>query len=34
MPKGVPFLEKGKRDVSDLFKPKTTSESNPTPLQK
>jgi dipeptidyl aminopeptidase/acylaminoacyl peptidase len=24
MEKGVPYLEKGKRDVSDLFKPKTT----------
>ena len=22
MEKGVPFLEKGKRDVSDMFKPK------------
>ena len=34
MTKGVPFLEKGKRDVSDLYKRKTPSETNQIPLQK
>ena len=27
MEKGVPYLEKGKRDVSDLFKPKDAPRS-------
>ena len=31
MQKGVPYLEKGRRDVSDLFKPKVTTA--PTPVQ-
>jgi hypothetical protein len=25
MEKGVPYLEKGRRDVSDMFKPKVTT---------
>jgi hypothetical protein len=25
MEKGVPYLQKGRRDVSDLFKPKATT---------
>jgi dipeptidyl aminopeptidase/acylaminoacyl peptidase len=28
MEKGVPFLEKGRRDVSDLFKPKATTSTS------
>ena len=31
MQKGVPYLEKGRRDVSDMFKPKVTTA--PTPVQ-
>jgi dipeptidyl aminopeptidase/acylaminoacyl peptidase len=34
MTKGVPYLEKGKRDVSDLFKRKTGTDSTPTPQDK
>jgi hypothetical protein len=34
MTKGVPFLEKGRRDVSELFKRKTGLESTPTPQDK
>jgi dipeptidyl aminopeptidase/acylaminoacyl peptidase len=34
MTKGVPFLEKGKRDISDLYKRKTMSETNQAPGQK
>ena len=34
MTSGVPFLEKGKRDVSDLFKRKTPSETNQSAPQK
>jgi hypothetical protein len=28
MEKGVPYMERGKRDVSDLFKPKAATTTN------
>ncbi len=34
MTKGVPFLDKGKRDVSDLYKRKSGTESTQTPQEK
>jgi hypothetical protein len=34
MTEGVPYLEKGKRDVSDLFKRKAGTDSTPTPQDK